>query len=77
MTRDEIIDALRYQIITPRVTTMGPCSRYCGSSARGAGVCAMCRTFDLSGHVGVAKASRIAAEFWAEAKTNWAREDEA
>ena len=77
MTRDEIIAALRYQIITPRVTTMGVCANYCGGTARGGGKCARCMTLALSHYIGVAKAIRLADQLQAEAEANWAREGEA
>ena len=77
MTRDEIIAALRYQIVTPRVTTMGWCANGCGRVARGAGKCPACWTLALSLHVGISEAMRVADELRTEAEANWAREDEA
>ena len=77
MTRDEIIAALRYQIITPRVTTMGNCARACGGWARGSAVCPGCLTASLAEFIGITEAVKIAAAFRHEAEANWAREDEA
>ena len=57
----DLICALRYQTMTPRVTTLGNCSRACGRSARGCGVCRHCLTADLSGIVGYALADHLAA----------------
>lgn len=42
MNNQELYDALRYQVLTPRVTTMGPCANGCGNSARAAGICGTC-----------------------------------
>lgn len=34
--------AIRYQVFTARVTTMGACAKECGRPARGGGECADC-----------------------------------
>ena len=45
--RDQLLSSLRYQINSPRVTTMGYCAAGCGQVSRGAGVCFQCLLSEL------------------------------
>ena len=45
--RDQLLSSLRYQINSPRVTTMGYCAAGCGQLARGAWTCWQCLLAEL------------------------------
>ena len=57
MNKRELYQALRYQVLTPRVTTMGPCADGCGQYARGSGTCKHCLAKMLDKALGGRKAS--------------------
>jgi hypothetical protein len=57
MTARALWEALRYQTLTPSVTTMGPCSRGCGNGARGSGVCRGCLCAELDALLGDGRAT--------------------
>lgn len=42
-----ILYSLSYQVVRPSVTTMGACSKGCGQSSRGGGVCWQCLIAEL------------------------------
>lgn len=49
----DLIGSLKYQILTPSVTTMGPCSTEgCPEYARGAGRCPLCLCKELDDATG-------------------------
>lgn len=52
MNKRELYQALRYQVLTPPVTTMGPCARGCGDFARGSAVCKVCLAREIAGITG-------------------------
>lgn len=51
LTCSQAIERMRYEM-HPYPTTRSPCSRGCGRSARGGGVCFNCATDDLASHCG-------------------------
>lgn len=52
MNKRELYEALRYQVLTPPVTTMGPCANGCGMDARGARECKLCLARQLADKTG-------------------------
>ena len=55
--RDQLLSSLRYQINSPRVTTMGYCAAGCGQLARGAGTCWQCLLAELEAQEAEAEAA--------------------
>jgi len=51
MSAADLIDRLRYQVLRPHITTMGPCPR-CGEGSRGSNVCSACLMRDLEALIG-------------------------
>lgn len=67
----DLWQALRYQTLTPRVTTMGPCSRGCGRSARGSAVCGTCLAVELDTLLGCWDASEWVRKAMASQRLGW------
>ncbi len=52
----DLLYSLRYQVLSPRITTIGPCATEgCSHLARGSGTCEWCLASKLSGLTGDAE----------------------
>jgi hypothetical protein len=71
MTARALWEALRYQTLTPSVTTMGPCSRGCGRGARGSAVCRTCLAAELDTLLGQWDASEWVRKTMASQRIGW------
>lgn len=72
MNKRELYQALRYQVLTPPVTTMGPCANGCGLWARGSAECKHCLARKLDKELGNLFASHwvVWAEYTREAEAS-------
>lgn len=59
MTALDLIAAIRYQCLTPSVTTWGPCKGGCAEGARGGGYCRHCLGAQLAELIEPAIAARL------------------
>lgn len=58
MNTPALIHALRYQILRPSITTMGPCPK-CAAGSRGSDVCSACLMVSLTDVIGPDKADGV------------------